>query len=226
VLERWGRSQDHHFAVWGLRWAAGFFARHGDLADARACAEALASIATTTGHPDALAALAHALGETALAEGDAETAAQQLVRAAELHEDLDIPFERAQITLRAGVALAAAGQREAALEQLGEAYRAARRLGAAPLAAEAAGEVARLGESVKLRLGQRAAADHENAGLSQRELEVMRLVASGRTNREIAAELVLSTRTVDMHVRNILTKLRCRSRTEAAAKAGNLGLLA
>ena len=53
----------------------------------------------------------------------------------------------------------------------------------------------------------------------------MRLVAAGHTNREIAGELVLSTRTVDMHVRNILTKLRCRTRTEAAGKAGDLGLL-
>ena len=179
-----------------------------------------------TGHPDALAALAHALGETALAEGHADTAAQQIDRAAELHASLEIPFERAQIQLRAGVALAAAGQREAAIERLVEAYRTARRLGAAPLAAQAAAEVARLGESVERRLGRRAAADHEHAGLSRRELEVMRLVASGGTNREIAGELVLSTRTVDMHVRNILTKLRCRSRTEAAARAGELGLLA
>ena len=100
------------------------------------------------------------------------------------------------------------------------------RLGAAPLAAQAAAEVARLGESVERRLGRRAAAEHEHAGLSRRELEVMRLVASGGTNREIAVELVLSTRTVDMHVRNILAKLRCRSRTEAVAKAGDLGLLA
>ena len=52
------------------------------------------------------------------------------------------------------------------------------------------------------------------------------MVATGRTNREIAADLVLSTRTVDMHVRNILNKLRCRSRTEAVARAGELGLLA
>lgn len=53
----------------------------------------------------------------------------------------------------------------------------------------------------------------------------MRLVAEGRTNREIAAQLVLSTRTVDMHVRNILTKLRSRTRTEAASRAAELGLL-
>ena len=53
----------------------------------------------------------------------------------------------------------------------------------------------------------------------------MRLVAQGLTNREIAARLVLSTRTVDMHVRNILTKLRSHTRTEAAARATELGLL-
>jgi DNA-binding NarL/FixJ family response regulator len=53
----------------------------------------------------------------------------------------------------------------------------------------------------------------------------MRLVAAGRTNREIARELFLSSRTVDMHVRNILAKLRCRSRTEATTRAGDLGLL-
>lgn len=226
LLERWARSEDHHYAVWALRWASCFFARHGALGEARACAEALSSIAATTGHPDALAALAHALGETALAEGHPDAAAQQLGRAAELHATLEIPFERAQIQLRAGVALAAAGQREAAVEQLGRAHVTARRLGAVPLAAQVADEVAKLGESVERRLGRRAAADHENAGLSRRELEVMRLVASGRTNREIAGVLVLSTRTVDMHVRNILTKLRCRSRTEAAAKASALGLLA
>jgi DNA-binding CsgD family transcriptional regulator len=226
VLDRWARSEDHHYAVWGLRWAAVWFARNGAAADARECAEGLSAIAASAGHPDALAALAHALAETALADGDSEAAAQQLCRAVELHEGLDIPFERAQILLRAGVALAAAGDRDSALERLAAGYRVARMLAAAPLAADIAAEVVALGASLEDHLGRRAAADHAHAGLSRRELEVMRLVAAGMTNREIAERLVLSTRTVDMHVRSILAKLRCRTRTEAAGRAAELGLLA
>jgi DNA-binding CsgD family transcriptional regulator len=78
---------------------------------------------------------------------------------------------------------------------------------------------------VARRLGRRAAADADHGGLSRREVEVVRLLAVGRTNREIARELFLSPRTVDMHVRNILRKLDCRSRVEAAGRAGDLGLL-
>ena len=226
VLERWERSEDHHYAVWGLRTGAWVFATGGDLARARACAEALSAIAADAGHPYALAALAHALGETALQEGDADAAARQFGRALELHADLDTPFERAQIAVRTGVALAAAGERELAAQRLEEAYRAARRLGSRPVASAAADELARLGEPLERRLGRRAAAAHEGAGLSRRELEVMRLVSVGRTNREIARELFLSPRTVDMHVRNILAKLSCRTRTEAASRAAELGLLA
>ena len=76
------------------------------------------------------------------------------------------------------------------------------------------------------RLGRRAAADAAGAGLSRRELEVVRLVGNGRTNRQIAQELYLSKRTVDMHVHNVLRKLDVRSRLEAARRADELGLLA
>jgi DNA-binding CsgD family transcriptional regulator len=225
VLARWERSQDHHYALWGLRWSAGWLAGAGRLDLARACTEGLASIAASSGHADALAALACAIAETALAEGDADAAAAQFARAAELHAGLSIPFERAQILVRGAAALAAIGERDAALDQLAEAHRLAAGLGARPLAAEVASAVAALGASVAEHLGRRAAAEHETAGLSRREVEVVRLVAQGLTNREIAAGLVLSTRTVDMHVRNILTKLQSHTRTEAAARAAELGLL-
>jgi DNA-binding NarL/FixJ family response regulator len=225
VLARWADSQDRHYALGHLRWAAAFCAGEGDRAGAQACAEALTRCAASSGHADALAALAHALGELALLEGDADTAAEQLTRAVELHRDLDLPYERAQIELRAGVALVAAGERELALERLSDAYRSARKLGARPLAASAAARVADLGESVGARLGLRAEADAVGGGLSRREREVLRLVAVGRTNREIARDLFLSPRTVDMHVRNILRKLDARSRVEAAGRARELGLV-
>jgi DNA-binding NarL/FixJ family response regulator len=221
MLAEWERSQDHHAGVAALRWAAGYFAERGDRECAHRCAEALTRMAAASGHPDALAAVAFAIGETALAEGDAETAAEQLRRSVDLHRDLDIPYERAEIALRAGVAVAATGDRDGALELLGAAYRTARKLGARPLATEAAVAVRALGGS----LGRRAAADAEGAGLSPRELEIVRLVGAGRSNREIAHELFLSPRTVDSHVRNLLRKLDCRTRVDAANRARELGLL-
>lgn len=221
VLVRSRDSEDHHYAVRGLRVAASYLARHGDLESAHGCASALTRIAADTAMPDALAALAHAIGEMALADGDAVRGAEQIVRALELHRGLDIPLDRAEIALRAGAALEAAGERARALEALREAHRTARRLGSRPLAVEAAREAAALGQP----LGRRAAADAEGGGLSRRELEVVRLVAAGSTNREIASALVLSPRTVDMHVRNLLLKLDSRSRVDAVRRAGELGLL-
>ena len=236
VLGRWGQPElrrELQTGLWRtghvirvLRSTATFFADRGAGQDVRACANALAEIAGETGSPDALAALAHALGEVALVDGDAERAARQFERALELLRELEVPFERAQTELRAGVALAAAGQREAGVKHLANAYRAARRLGARPLAERAARELVALGEQVERRLGRRAAGQLGRGGLSRRELEVLRLLAVGRTNREIAQELFLSARTVDMHVRNVFTKLDCRTRGEAAHKAGILGLLA
>jgi DNA-binding NarL/FixJ family response regulator len=226
LLARWERSEDHHYAVWGMRWAATYFAGRGDREGLASCTEALSRMAAEGGHADALAALAQSLGELAMLEGDLSTAAEHLSRAVELHRSLAIPHERAQIELRAGVALAAAGEREAALERLSDAYRCARKLGAGPLASEAAQQVAALGESVAQRLGSRAeAAAGGGAQLTRRELEVLRLVAVGRTNKEVAQELFISQRTVDMHVRNLLGKLDCRSRVEASHRAGELGLL-
>jgi predicted ATPase/DNA-binding CsgD family transcriptional regulator len=225
ALARWAETEDRYYAVPYLRWSATFFAEQGRSADVAACANALARIAAETGNPDALAALAHALGEAALLDGEAAQAADHFSRALEALHAVDVPFERAEIQVRAGVALAAVGEREAAVERLTQAYRTANKLGARPLAEEAAWRLVALGEHVERRLGRRAAGQLERAGLTRRELEVVRLVAVGRTNREIGQELFLSARTAEMHVGNVLAKLDCRTRTEVAHKAEQLGLL-
>jgi DNA-binding CsgD family transcriptional regulator len=213
------------FYAQGLSLASTFAASREGGAFVQACADALATYAARFGAGDALAALAHALGEIAVLEGDPRRADEQFEQALEILREIDAPFDHARVQARAGAALAAAGEREAGVELLVDAYRAFRKLGARPFWLQAAAELESLGEPVERRLGRRAAADLERGGLTRRELEILRLVAVGRTNREIAHELFLSPRTVEMHVRHMLAKLGCRSRVEATGRAHELGLL-
>ncbi len=225
LIGRIADREERHYSVSALRWTTTLFARQGLKADVARSTELLSQTAGTLGSTEAVAGLGHALGELALVDGDAAGAAQHFTHALDLLGDLTVPYERAETELRAAIALAAAGERGLAINHLTSAYRAARRLGARPLARAAAEELARLGEKIDRRLGRRAAGQLEHAGPSRREVEVLRLVSVGRTNREIAQALFLSSRTVDMHVRNILTKLDCRSRTEATHRAAELDLL-
>jgi DNA-binding NarL/FixJ family response regulator len=82
-----------------------------------------------------------------------------------------------------------------------------------------------LASPLELRLSRRARGLLERGGLTRRELEVLRLVANGQTDREIAQVLVLSPRTIEMHVANCLGKLGCRSRAHAVRRAVELNLL-
>ncbi|MDP8929638.1 MAG: AAA family ATPase [Actinomycetota bacterium] len=216
---------ERHYSVAALRWASSFFGHQGMRGDLGACTDALARIAAATGTAEATGALAHALGESALLEGDARRAADQFERTLELLSVVTLPPETAETQARAGAALAAAGDRDKAVERLVAAYHTARALGARPLAATALQELEVLGEDIERRLGRGAARQGVAGGLTRREQEVLRFVAEGLTNREVAQELFLSPRTVDMHVRNLLAKLGCRTRTEAVRRAGELTLL-
>jgi DNA-binding CsgD family transcriptional regulator/tetratricopeptide (TPR) repeat protein len=225
LLARWDRTEERHYVVPPLRWAATLHADRGDAAAVRACAEALARVAAQTGQPEAIAALGLALGEAARLEGDADAAARQLERALDALADTDLPLERAEVGRRAGLALVAAGRRADGVEALVSAARTARRIGAAPLAEAIGADLRELGESVERRLGRREAARLADGGLTRRELEVLRLVARGMTSREIGGALFISPRTVEMHVGSALTKLDCRTRAEAAQRVASLGLL-
>ena len=224
ILGRWHRTEERHYAITALRWAVTFFAEQADADGTNACAAALGRIATDAPQDEALSAFSHALAEAALLSGDHEQAAVHFQRALELLRSVGAPLDQIQTERRLAAALAIGGRTDEAVEHLAAAHRLARRLKARPLVERIAADVAALGQKVEPRTSRRTAA-LGGGGLTRRETEVVRLVAVGRTNREIARELFLSPRTIDMHVQNILLKLDCRSRAEATRRALELGLL-
>ena len=150
------------------------------------------------------AMLAHARGAIDLTAGDAAAALPQLRRAWRIWEEIEAPYEAARVRALMGAACRALHDDDAATLELEAARRTLVELGAAP-------DVARLDEP--------AGGDHMTGGLTARERQVLRLIAAGRTNKAIAAELVVSERTVDRHVSNIYAKVRVSSRAAATAYA-------
>jgi DNA-binding CsgD family transcriptional regulator len=153
--------------------------------------------------------------------------------AANAWDGLGEPHPLGETLLHAAEAALACGERDGAAERLQRAAPLAARLGARPLGEQ----IAILARRARIRLdgGDRsgaAVAGNGDAGgglglglgLTERELEVLRLVAAGRSNREIAGELFISPKTASVHVSNILGKLGVASRGEAAAKAHSLRL--
>jgi hypothetical protein len=112
---------------------AAFFAEQQMPADVRACAAALAGMAETTGQPEAIAALAHARGETLLAD-EPTAALRELRRAVEKFGELELPYATAQAQRRAAQAAVRTGDKTAAVELLHAAHNTAGRLGAGPRA--------------------------------------------------------------------------------------------
>jgi DNA-binding NarL/FixJ family response regulator len=144
-------------------------------------------------------------GAVELAKGEPRSALVSLRRAWQAWEDIDAPYEGASTRVLVALACRALADEDTAKLELQTARRAFAVLGAAP-------DVGRVDLLLEGAL-------RETHGLTNRELEVLRLIAAGKTNREIAAALVVSEHTVARHVQNILAKLRLPSRTAATAFA-------
>jgi DNA-binding CsgD family transcriptional regulator len=184
---------------------AGVMLAAGDVEAAGRACDDLAEIAR--GHEAGVlgAVVAQTRGVVRLAEGDATGALVELRAAWRVWEDVDAPYEAARVRVSMGEACRALGDDDAAALELDAARRAFAEVGAAP-------DVARLD-------ALSGAGAHSDAGLTARELQVLRMLADGRTNKAIAAQLVLSERTVDRHVSNLFAKLGVSSRAAATAYA-------
>jgi DNA-binding NarL/FixJ family response regulator len=176
----------------------------GDVAEASAACRELESIAESYGSAMLRALAAHARGVVALAREDARGALVALRQAAQMWHELEAPYEAARARVSIGLACRALGDDDAAGLELEAARNTFAALGAAP-------DLARLDSLTSPRA--------ETHGLTARELEVLRLLAVGKSNREIAAALVISEHTVARHVQNIFAKLDVSSRAAAGAFA-------
>jgi DNA-binding CsgD family transcriptional regulator len=177
-----------------------------DVAAARARADELSAIAGDLGAPLLGAVAAHAQGAVLLSEGNPPAALDALRQAWTAWQELEAPYEAARVRVLLGLACRELGDQEGAEMELDAARGVFQQLGAAP-------------DLARVQALSRKPAPKAAGGLTAREVQLLRLVAAGKTNRAIAAELVLSERTVDRHVSNIFTKLGVSSRTAATAYA-------
>ncbi len=178
----------------------------GDIVEARVACVELETIAAGLDTAVLGAMAAEARGAVELAEDDAEAALGSLRRAFETWRQVEAPYEAARVRVLLGMACRVFGDDEGAGMELDAARAVFEQLGAAP-------DLARVAALTKDGPRRRP------GGLTQRELQVLRLVAAGTTNKAVAQELSLSEKTIDRHVSNIFNKLDVPSRAAATAFA-------
>lgn len=184
----------------------------GDVDTARAAANELTRDADMLGTPVLTATANQAKGAVLLHEGDAAAALASLRKACSAWQDLNAPYAAARARVLVGLAARACGDDDGAAMELGAARRAFEQIGAQPDARTT---------SALLRQGE-AGAESE---LTARELQVLRLIAAGRTNRDVASKLMISEKTVARHVSNIFVKIGVGTRAGATAYAYEKGIV-
>ena len=206
-----GQAEGH------LGWAA-YYEASGDLATAHQQAKQALACAGDPRQPLTLLATHRLLGCLATAAGSLSEAARYLETALALAETCAVAYEQAVTLLALAELRHAAGQQAEAHALLDEVRATGAPLGAARALAQADALAARLAGAV-------ARPGRYPAGLTAREVEVLRLIAAGQSNREIAAALSISVRTVERHINNIYRKIDARGKADATAFAFRHALL-
>jgi ATP/maltotriose-dependent transcriptional regulator MalT len=214
-------ADDRTERVSGLDLLARARMAEGNPEQARAPLDELRGIATAVGTEPLQATVAHAEGCLLAAEGDHRGACARLEESASLFERNRTPFEAARSRLQLAHALLALGRRDPATIALRAAGTAFQRLGAV----RHAGAARLLLQELDLKPHGPIGAAAKLGRLTPREIEVLRLVAQGLSDKESAVRLKLSEHTIHRHVGNILTKTGLPSRAAAVAQATRSGLL-
>lgn len=238
LLDAGLESHERHDALPGLCRAAAAFADRRDFRELGRTLDFVSTVAAETGNPEAVAVLSFAVASAARARGELREAGERYEEAATRLRDVGVPVEEALAHLYAGICRREAPRGDEGGSQAAAHFEAARsiarRIGARPLlalveAANAGGEpgsAAHGAEPAHTAAGalSRASSPRGESVLSPRQVDVVRCLVAGLSNKEIASRLYISTRTAEMHVAHVLDRLNCRSRAEAAARAVELGL--
>jgi len=212
MLDLWEDTDDRHDVAPGAVSASVFFSNAGDVRQMARITDILHKVVTDNDNEENRAARSAVLAEASAFGKDWKNAIAHLTDARDGYDRLGVPIERALIRRRLSSIMIAAGRERQAAEARESCAGIARSLGMRTLLAS-------------LDVASRGSRQPRAAALTDRQHDMLRLLAAGLTNKEAASRLHLSPRTVEMHVAGLLDRLNCRTRAAAIRRAGELGLL-
>jgi DNA-binding CsgD family transcriptional regulator len=224
MIDLWSETEDRHDSIAGFCDAISFFAINNHLTEINKCIHALSEIANQTKNAEAFGILSFAIGVSLEAKNEFNDATEHLQKAIEFLEPINIPLQSAMIQYHLGLVHMKQRFPEKSRIHLDLAYQTFKKLGIRYWCSMIEHQLKENVTSMK-KSGLLQTAVSNSGSLTERQLEILELLTTGMSNKEIASRINLSTRTVDMHIRNTFERLNCRTRTEAAKIAFDTGLV-
>ncbi len=215
IVDEWHLTQEKHDVLLSLMDASVFFLEHKNKEAIRKCLNIFSKICKVTGNNEALGSMAFGLGINAMLNQQAQIALEHFIEARKYLTPLQIPYQLILVDFEMGKCLLSQNKLDKAKDLLQELQVQTKKFGLAPLSSKITSIINDI--SLEQKPGE--------AILTGRQLDVLKLLSKGMSNKEIASELYLSTRTVDMHVRNLFDRLGCNTRWDAVEKAKSLELI-
>ncbi len=215
IVDEWHITQERHDVLLTLMDASRFFLEKQNRGAIRKCLQIYSTICKVTGNKEALGSMAFALGINAVLNKQPKIAMEHFSDARKYLQSLNIPYQLMLVDFEIGKCFLMLQRPQKASDTFKDLLLRTKKFGLAPLTAKITGVI----NSITLA---------QNPGkniLTSRQMDVVTLLGKGLSNKEIASKLHLSTRTVDMHIRNLFDRLGCNTRWDAVEKARSLGLI-